>query len=136
VLRVASALALAASPEARGHAPILERLSADAAIVAELLGKDHERLVAYVKSLQKGAARGRTVDEILSDEDVRSSFLHEVTGWATSYTAPAFGRDEKNLDLLERLAEDARAARNRRRRRAGRQARRGRPMTPVAHPAL
>jgi uncharacterized membrane protein YkvA (DUF1232 family) len=100
VLRVASALAVAASPDLKERAPLVARLGADAELVAQLLGKDHERLVAYVKALPKGAARGRTVDEILSDADVRSSFMHEVTGWATSYTAPSFGRDEKNLVKL------------------------------------
>lgn len=100
VLRVAAALALQASPDARQQAPALDRLAGEAGLIAELLGKDYERLVAYVKTLQKGAARGRTVDEILNDAEARASFMHEVTGWATSYAAPAFGRDEKNLVKL------------------------------------
>jgi len=100
VLRVASALALEASPDARQHAPALDRLATDARLVSDLLGKDYERLVAYVRSLTKGAARGRTVEEILNDAAVRSAFMHEVAGWATSYAAPSFTRDEKNLVKL------------------------------------
>ena len=100
VLRVASALALEQSPDLKAQAPVLARLSADAALVSELLGKDYARLEAYVKTLQKGAARGRTVEEILHEESVRTSFMHEVTGWATSYAAPSFSRDEKNLVKL------------------------------------
>lgn len=100
VLRVAAALSLQQSPDLKASAPVLARLGAEASLVAELLGKDYARLEAYVRTLQKGAARGRTVDEILGDEAVRTSFMHEVTGWATSYAAPSFGRDEKNLVKL------------------------------------
>jgi uncharacterized membrane protein YkvA (DUF1232 family) len=100
VLRVAAAIALEQSPAAKERAPVLARLAADADLVAELLGKDYTRLTAYVRTLQKGSARGRTVEEILTDEQIRASFMHEVTGWATSYAAPSFGRDEKNLVKL------------------------------------
>ncbi|AKT37876.1 YkvA family protein [Chondromyces crocatus] len=100
VLRVAASLSLEASPEAGQRAAVLSRLSGDTKLIAELLGKDYPRLVNYVKSLGRSAARGRTVDEILSDETIRSSFLHEVHGWSLSYAAPSFGRDEKNLIKL------------------------------------
>lgn len=59
VLRVAAAVAVAASPELRQVAPVLARLGNEAAI-AELLGSDYARLEAYVKGLARGAARGRT----------------------------------------------------------------------------
>src|SRR5262245_63325774 len=101
VLRVASALALAEAPDAKNASPALGRLAHDAALVAELLGHDYRRLENYVKGLTKGAARGRTVDEILGDANVRSAFLHEVKGWAASYAAPNFTRDEKNLVKLQ-----------------------------------
>lgn len=101
VLRVASAAALASAPGVREEAPTLTRLAADAKLIAELLGKDYVRLETYVNSLTKGAARGRTVDEILEDEQVRASFMNEVTGWASSYQAPSFARDEKNLVKLQ-----------------------------------
>jgi len=100
VIRVAAEIALEQSPELKAEAPILGRLAAESKLIADLLGKDYARLTAYVRTLEKGAARGRTVDEILEDEQVRASFMHEVTGWATSYAAPSFGRDEKNLVKL------------------------------------
>jgi len=101
VLRVASALALAETPATRETFPVLDRLAADAKLVAELLGKDYLRLENYVKTLTRGAARGRSVDEILSDDHARAAFLHEVTGWTSSYTTPSFSRDEKNLVKLQ-----------------------------------
>src|SRR5450432_986211 len=67
VLRVAAALALVEAPGVKEEAPILARLGGDAKLVAELLGKDYTRLEAYVKGLTRGAARGRTVDDILHD---------------------------------------------------------------------
>ncbi|MFO0761680.1 MAG: YkvA family protein [Byssovorax sp.] len=101
VLRVAASLALAESPAVAERAPVVSRLAGEAKLIAELLGKDYPRLEAYAKTLTKGAARGRTVDEILADDQVRASFLHEVTGWASSYETPSFTRDEKNLVKLQ-----------------------------------
>lgn len=101
VLRVASALAVAEAPDARAAAPVIARLADDAKLIAALLDKDYPRLEAYVKGLTKGAARGRTVDEVLRDEGVRSQLLHELNGWASSYAAPTFARDEKNLVKLQ-----------------------------------
>jgi uncharacterized membrane protein YkvA (DUF1232 family) len=101
VLRVAAALALQEAPAAGESAPVLARLAGDAKLVAELLGKDYARLETYTKTLTKGSARGRTVDEILGDEQVQRTFLLEVTGWASSYEMPSFTRDEKNLVKLQ-----------------------------------
>ena len=101
VLRVAAALTIQEAPTVREEAPVLARLAADAKLVAELLGKDYARLEAYVKGLTKGAARGRSVDDILGDEQVRAAFLIEVSGWAASYATPTFTRDEKNLVKLQ-----------------------------------
>ncbi len=100
VLRVAAALALHEAPAAREQAPVLARLAGDTKLIGELLGKDHARLEAYVKTLTRGTARGRTVDDILHNADVQAAFLHEVTGWAASYQTPSFTRDEKNLVKL------------------------------------
>lgn len=101
VLRVASALALAEAPGLREEAPTVARLAAETKLVQELLGKDYDRLERYVRGLTKGAARGRTVDEIIEKDDVRAAFLGEVGGWASSYGAPSFARDEKNLVKLQ-----------------------------------
>jgi uncharacterized membrane protein YkvA (DUF1232 family) len=101
VLRVASALAIEEVPSLREEAPVLARLASDTKLVSELLGKDYARLETYVKSLTKGAARGRSVDDILGNEEVCAGFLTEVTGWAASYATPTFTRDEKNLVKLQ-----------------------------------
>jgi uncharacterized membrane protein YkvA (DUF1232 family) len=98
VLRVAAAHALREAP---GASPVLTRLAADTKVIAELLGKDYGRLEAYVTTLTRGVARGRTVDDILKDTAVGSAFQHEVTGWAASYETPTFSRDEKNLVKLQ-----------------------------------
>jgi len=101
VIRVGAALALAESPTAKDEAPVLARLAGDSKLIADLLGKDYARLEAYVKTLTRASARGRSVDDILGDEQIRSAFLHEVTGWAASYETPSFARDEKNLVKLQ-----------------------------------
>lgn len=101
VLRVAASLAIDEAPQVRSEAPVLTRLAADKTLVQELLGKDYGRLERYVKDLTKGAARGRTVDEIVNQDDIRNAFLAEVSGWAGSYAAPSFSRDEKNIVKLQ-----------------------------------
>ena len=98
VLRVACALA--AKDEGK-TAPIIERLAQDAELIANLLGGDYLRLENYVNKLKGGAARGRTVGEIISDEAIQRDFMNEVRGWATSYEAPSFNKDEKNLVKLK-----------------------------------
>ena len=100
VVRVAAALAIKGDPAAREQ-PVLSRLAHDTALVSELLGKDYARLESYVKTLTRGSARGRSVDDILRDGEVRRAFLHEVAGWASSYETPSFTRDEKNLVKLQ-----------------------------------
>ena len=67
----------------------------------------------YVKGLRKGAARGRTVDDIMTDASARTSFVHEVAAWAKEYQVPSFTRDVKTLIKLKaflsaKLAPDAR----------------------------
>ncbi|MDI1482468.1 YkvA family protein [Polyangium sp. y55x31] len=101
VLRVAASLALDENPAVRAEAPALHRLAADKALIVELLGKDYNRLERYVRDLTRGAARGRTVDEIIEDDGTRTAFLNEVAGWAQSYQAPSFSRDEKNIVKLQ-----------------------------------
>lgn len=96
VLRVAASLALSSGAADAS----LKRLAKEAAVIAEFLGPDYQRLETYVKGLTKGAARGRTVDEILGDAGVRDSFLSDVTSWVTGYEAPTFSRDEKTLVKL------------------------------------
>src|SRR3954470_16291966 len=99
VIRVAASLAVEVEPRAADGR--VGRLAADAKSVEEFLGDDYPRLVAYVKGLRKGAARGRTVDDIMTDSSMRTSFVHEVSAWAKEYQVPSFTRDVKTLIKLK-----------------------------------
>jgi uncharacterized membrane protein YkvA (DUF1232 family) len=104
VLRVAAALALADSADPPPESPegeVLKRLAHEAGAVKDFLGDDYVRLEGYVKGLRKGAARGRTVDDIMADSAVRSGFASEVQGWSQSFVAPSFTRDPKTLIKLK-----------------------------------
>ena len=103
VLRVASDLT---SQEDTGSASgaqleIVAKLTKDCDLIREFLGKDYGRLEAYVKGLRNGAARGRSVNDILGQEDVRKEFLSDVRGFAKTYESPSFAREEKNLIKLK-----------------------------------
>ena len=100
VLRVAAALAASESPEVAETEP-LARLVTDAGQVKAFLGDVYPRLEAYVKNLLKGAARGRTVDDVIGDAPTRETFLHEVDAWAKDYQVPSFSRDVKTLIKLK-----------------------------------
>ena len=99
VIRVAAALACEGEPAAKEG--VVGRLAEDAHAVEDFLGDDYPRLVAYVKGLRKGAARGRTVDDIMTDVSARTSFVHEVTAWSKEYQVPSFTRDVKTLIKLK-----------------------------------
>lgn len=99
VLRVACVFAVEARPDAKKG--VVQRLSDDARAVSDFLGEDYPRLEAYVKALRKGAARGRTVEEIVTDAAIRGQFLQEVRAWATAYRVPSFTRDQKTLVKLK-----------------------------------
>lgn len=101
VLRVAADLAAASDDSGSADgARALAGLANDCDVVREFLGKDYGRLESYVKGLRKGAARGRSVGDILGDSGVRDEFLGDVRGFAKTYEAPSFGREEKNLIKL------------------------------------
>ena len=100
VLRVAAALAATESPDAAATEP-LARLVTDAAQVKAFLGDVYPRLEEYVRNLLKGAARGRTVDDVISDAPTRETFLLEVAAWAKDYQVPSFSRDVKTLIKLK-----------------------------------
>ena len=99
VIRVAAALACAEEPALRGGD--LARLADDAKLVEEFLEEDYPRLVTYVQGLRRGAARGRTVDDIATDEAIRDVFVREVAAWAAEYQVPSFTRDVKTLIKLK-----------------------------------
>jgi uncharacterized membrane protein YkvA (DUF1232 family) len=95
VVRVACAQAVAAVAGAKKG--VVERLSDDARAIGDFLGEDYARLEKYVQGLRKGAARGRTVDEILADAALKREFLQEVKAWSAGYQSPSFTRDPKTL---------------------------------------
>jgi len=103
VLRVASNLAVTEFPGAREAdiRGVLARLADDAALIEKLIEKDYPRLVKYVRTLEKGAARGRTVDDIVGDVSIRSEAIREVQAWSKSYKTPSFTRDEQTLIKLK-----------------------------------
>jgi uncharacterized membrane protein YkvA (DUF1232 family) len=78
----------------------VSRLANDCDMLKEFLDKDYGRLETYVKGLRRGAARGRAVSDIVGDQSTRSEFLSDVRGFAKSYEAPSFSREEKNLIKL------------------------------------
>ena len=99
VIRVACALAGAARPEAKQGAVL--RLGDDAAAVRDFLGEEYPRLETYVRGLRKGAARGRTVEDIVGEPGTRQQFLQEVKAWSGAYQVPGFTRDAKTLVKLK-----------------------------------
>jgi hypothetical protein len=102
VLRVACELAMREDVSDLGADSLktLNTLSEDADTVRGFLGDDYPRLEAYVMGLRKGAARGRTVQDILHDEETRSAFVSDVRGFSKGYEPPGFTREEKNLIKL------------------------------------
>jgi uncharacterized membrane protein YkvA (DUF1232 family) len=99
VLRVACAIAAGLRPGEKK--PVVQRLADDARAVHEFLGDDYARLETYVRGLRKGAARGRTVEDIVGDESIRKEFAGEVREWSAAYQVPSFTRDPKTLVKLK-----------------------------------
>jgi hypothetical protein len=99
VIRVAASLACEADPSAREGT--LGRLADDATHISSFLEEDYGRLVTYVKGLRRGAARGRTVEDIATDLSIRDVFLAEVEAWSAEYKVPTFTRDVKTIIKLK-----------------------------------
>ncbi len=102
VLRIASRLAIRDVPEAREAdiRGVLARLAQDVDLVEQLLETDYGKLEKYVRALEKGAARGRTVDEIMAEPSARSAILRDVQQWARSYSAPTLSGGANSLVKL------------------------------------
>ena len=102
VLRVAADLAMTGDGDVEAaQLKVLSPLANDCEVLREFLGKDYVRLESYVKGLRKGAARGRSVGDILGDDGVRADFISDVRGFAKTYETPGFSREEKNLIKLK-----------------------------------
>lgn len=103
VMRLAASQGLQEDPDrkipAELRAPI-EKLADEAQQVLSFLGDDFGRLDLYVRGLRKSAARGRTVEDIVTNAALRSDFVADVHGFAKSYETPSFTREEKTLIKL------------------------------------
>ena len=102
VLRVAADLAMREpmSDASNGPRNELDRLAGDCDIIRQFLEADYTRLESYVQGLKTGAARGRSVADILHEAPVRDEFFSDLKGFASNYEAPSFAREEKNLIKL------------------------------------
>ena len=103
VLRVSADLATREDlgSVSESQAKKLSALASDVDTIKEFLESDYERLETYVKGLKKGAARGRSVGDILGDDSIRDDFISDVQGFSKSYESPSFAREEKNLIKLK-----------------------------------
>jgi uncharacterized membrane protein YkvA (DUF1232 family) len=99
VFRVAAAASTSGEGSKEGP-DVLARLAQEASLVRDFLGPDYARLERFVAGLDATVARGRRVDDVLSDRAVLSSLVSDVKGWSGSYVSPSFGRDAKNLVKL------------------------------------
>ena len=102
VLRIGARLALQEAPDAREAdiRGVLARLSDEVELIERLLEDDYVRLEKYTRALEKGAARGRSVDDIIGDPQVRADIMREVQVWAKSYETPSFTTEEQTLIKL------------------------------------
>jgi uncharacterized membrane protein YkvA (DUF1232 family) len=104
VLRIGARAALqsaeaSASEAARGP---LEKLAADTALIDEFLGPQlATRLEDYVAGLRRGAARGRTVEDLLSNANLMRDLEADVLAFGHDFSPPSFAQDEKNLVKLK-----------------------------------
>jgi len=97
VLRVSAGLAVEGGATKDG---VLGRLADDVKPIRDFLGADYARLEGYVKNLRRGAARGRTVDDIVTDATIERAFLDELRTWSKAFQPPSFTRDPKTLIKL------------------------------------
>ncbi|NLE87669.1 MAG: DUF1232 domain-containing protein [Myxococcales bacterium] len=78
----------------------LRKLAGQVEFVREFLGAEYERLSSFVEGLGELNVRGRSVQALLEDAQVREEFLADVTAWANRYEAPPLGQDAKNAVKL------------------------------------
>lgn len=99
ILRVSASLAVAAGLSGDEYKAIAT-LAADTDLIKSFLDAEYPRLEHYVQSLARGTTRGRSVDDVLTSAPVRGEFSADVHGFARSYAAPSFTREEKTLIKL------------------------------------
>ena len=79
----------------------LGKLANDCELLRAYLGDDYARLENYVANLKRGSARGRTVDDIVTDKELLGDFAGDVRSFSKGYQSPGFAREEKNLIKLK-----------------------------------
>ena len=100
VLRVSADLMGREDADVAAKDPV-GRLRDDCALIREFLGNDYARLENYVLTLRRGAARGRSVQDIVTVPDVLRDFSNDVRSFGRGYQVPSFSREEKNLIKLK-----------------------------------
>ncbi len=102
VLRLSARLALKAQGEDAALSEKLGPLAEGSELIETFLEETlFERFGRYVGRLSKGAARGRTVDELVDDGAMFEEFRQEAQSFVREYTAPSFSADPKNLIKLK-----------------------------------
>ena len=108
VIRIGAALATTEKLDALPGetTAALEKLAGEADTVKEFLGPAlHKRFDTYVVHLAKGAARGRAVVDICSNDEVFKEFASDVRSFAKGYQKPAFSKDKRSLIKLRAFFE-------------------------------
>jgi uncharacterized membrane protein YkvA (DUF1232 family) len=103
VLRISCDLAAKKNLGAAGDDQVsaIKALAGETSLIKEFLGaENYRRLESYTIGLLEGSARGRTVDEIATKEEVWNEFSSEVKAFSKSYEVPSFSREERNLIKL------------------------------------
>ncbi len=78
----------------------LTRIANQAPPLRDFLGPLTKRFEAYVSATTRGAARGRTVQDIVHNEQVRAELLSDIRSWVASYDLPSFTKEEVTLQRL------------------------------------
>lgn len=98
VLRVA--LEQCEPAERDGWGEELAQLATDAATVREFLEANSARLTAHVAALHSVSARGRSVEQVLTDAAEAEALAQTVRAFAREYAAPSLPRDAQTLVKL------------------------------------
>ncbi len=79
----------------------LDSLAKGTGLLKEFFDTDiYRRFAQYVTRLRTGAARGRTVDELVESHPTYDSFVKEIENFISGFRVPNFERDENNLIKL------------------------------------
>jgi hypothetical protein len=87
-------------PSPRDPEGTLGRLAADTELLVEFLGDDFELLRAAALAASGAEAKGRSVDDLLEDPELRAAALAEVRAWSEGYAPPELSSGEHELVKL------------------------------------